>query len=411
MAKKRGNSEGTIHRRSSGSWRAQVTLEGRRLSHTGNTRQECQEWIRKTLTRIDKGMTFDSTKITFQEYLSGWLVIIKTSTKPRTWTHYGQLIRQYIVPRLGHIKVGDLRPDHIQSFYIVLQEQEIGVFTIRKIHAVLHSALSHALKLNMVGYNPASVAITPKKPAREMKIFDGSQVSQMLIAAKDTRLETILHLAVTTGMRQMELLGLKWLDLDWIKHTLKVERQLVRPEEGKAQFASPKTKFGRRTISLGSKTIESLRFHYERQHAERQAAGDEWEENGLIFTNPMGGPLDPCNLLRNFKKLLRDAGLPVIRFHDLRHTAASLMLNHDIPVLVVSRMLGHSRPSITLDVYGHLIPSMQAEVAEKMDELITPVELTVAPGCTRNSSSAGRKEFVPAPVGVEERRTPIPGGS
>jgi integrase len=126
---------------------------------------------------------------------------------------------------------------------------------------------------------------------------------------------------------------------------------------------------------LGSKAIEVLHSQYERQHADRRATGDLWTENDLIFSNAMGGPLDSRNLLRDFKNLLRDADLPMIRFHDLRHTAASLMLNHDVPVLVASRMLGHSRPSITLDMYGHLIPSVQAEVAKKMDELITPLEL------------------------------------
>jgi integrase len=178
----------------------------------------------------------------------------------------------------------------------------------------------------------------------------------------------------------MELLGLKWIDLDWIKQTIKVERQLARTERGKNEFAILKTKFGRRTVSLGSKAIEVMRCHYERQHTERRAAGDLWTENDFIFANVNGGPLTPRNLLRNFKKLLRDSDLPMIRFHDLRHTAASLMLNHNVPVLVVSRMLGHSRPSIPLDVYGHLIPSAQAEVAEKMDELITPIELV---NCTR----------------------------
>jgi integrase len=228
----------------------------------------------------------------------------------------------------------------------------------------------------MIGKNPASVAIKPKKPTREMAILDEIQVRQMLFAARCTRLGPILHMAVTTGMRQMELLGLKWDDLDWIKQTIKVIRQLARPEEGKLKFAPPKTKFGLRTVSLGSKAMEVLRDHYERQQEERRAAGGLWIETGLMFTNATGGQLDPRNLLRDYKKLLHDAGLPMIRFHDLRHTAASLMLNLGIPVLVVSRILGHSRPSITLDVYGHLIPSAQAEVAEKMDELITPIELS-----------------------------------
>jgi integrase len=123
-----------------------------------------------------------------------------------------------------------------------------------------------------------------------------------------------------------------------------------------------------------------VRNYYDCKNAERRAAGDDWKDNGLIFITADGGPLDPRNLLRDFKRLMQNAGLPAIRFHDLRHTAASLMLNHEFPVLVVSRVLGHSRPSITLDMYGHLMPSIQSEIAERMDALLTPTELS---GCSR----------------------------
>jgi len=158
-----------------------------------------------------------------------------------------------------------------------------------------------------------------------MEILDERQISQLLFATKESRYESILHLAVTTGMRQMELLGLKWIDLDWIMQTIKVERQLVRSEQEEIQFASLKTKFGRRMVSLGSKVIEVLRNQYERQRVERRAAGNLWTENYLIFTNDIGGHLEPRNLQRDFKKQLRDADLPLTRFHDLRRTAASLM--------------------------------------------------------------------------------------
>jgi site-specific recombinase XerC len=184
-----------------------------------------------------------------------------------------------------------------------------------------------------------------------------------------------LYLAVTTGMRQSEILGLKWTDLDWVNQTLKVERQLVRPEGAEIKFAPPKTKFGKRMLKLGDKSIEVLRNHYESQYKERMACKDRWVESGLIFTTSIGTPIHARNLIRYFKKLLNEAGLPEIRFHDLRHSAASIMLNHGIPVIVVSRRLGHARPSITLDVYGHLIPRMDEDAAQKMDELVTPVEL------------------------------------
>ncbi len=208
-----------------------------------------------------------------------------------------------------------------------------------------------------------------------MQIFDESQVNRMLVAARGHRFEALYQLAVTSGMREMELLGLKWTDLDWVRQTLKVERQLLRPHGQGIEFSSPKTRYGKRTIKLGSKTLEALRQHDQRQQQDRINAGDQWVEHGLMFTNHNGGPLEYRNLLRNYKRLLQDAGLPLIRFHDLRHTAASIMLNHNVPVIVVSRRLGHAKPSITLDIYGHLMPSAQDEVAELLDEMITPIEL------------------------------------
>ncbi len=283
------------------------------------------------------------------------------------------------MPSLVHLKVKDLRSEHIQGIYNRLLEQGAGVYTVLKIHTMLHGALQQAVKTGKIGRNPASFTQPPKEPATEMAILNESQVSQLLVAATWHRWEAIYHLAVASGMRQMEMLGLKWTELDWIKRTIKVERQLAKPDGEGVKFAAPKTRFGKRTIALGGITIEVLRGHYGRQQAERVAAGDKWNEHDLIFTTSLGGPIHPRNLLRDFKKLLQTAGLPDISFHDLRHTAASLMLNNGIPPIVVSRKLGHARASITLDVYGHLIPSMQVEAAEKIDELVTPIPLhTVA---------------------------------
>ena len=373
MAKKRGNSEGSIYKRPNGTWSVQATLQGRRLSRTFKTQRECQEWLKKTRGQIDDGMTLASTKVSLEEFLNEWLTSTKTSKALRTWQHYEQLIRTYLIPNLGEIKVRDLRPDHIQAFYNRLFDSQVGVHTIRKIHITLHSSLNQAVTTGMLGSNPASFVKPPKEPATEMAILNESQVSQLLVAAHGHRWEALFHLAVISGMRQMELLGLKWSDLDWIRQTLKIERQLARPDGDGIKFYAPKTRYGKRSITLGMKTIEILRKHYEHQQVERLSAGDVWQEYGLIFTTSKGTPIHSRNLLRAFKKLLQDAGLTPIRFHDLRHTAASLLLNQGIPVITVSRRLGHAKASITLDVYGHLIPSMQNEVADMIDDLVVPV--------------------------------------
>jgi integrase len=253
--------------------------------------------------------------------------------------------------------------------------QEVGVHTIQKIHTLLHSSLNLAVETGVIGRNPVSSAHPPKTPDTEMAIFDESQVSQFLVSIIGHRWEAVFHLAIVTGMRQMELLGLKWDDMDWIRHTIKVERQLARPDNNGVKFLTPKTRYGKRSIALGDRTIQELRNHIERQQAVRQADGSNWVENELMFTTRYGTPIMPRNLLRDFKILLWKAGLPAIRFHDLRHTAASLMLNNGIAPIVVSRRLGHSKASITLDIYGHLIPSMQTEAADLIDGLVAPTEL------------------------------------
>ena len=376
MAKRRGNNEGSIFRRKNGTWRAQVTLDGKRLSFSAKTRTECQEWLKRNINQIDDGMTYASTKKTIKDYMTGWLNSSKISMRRTTWVQYEQVTRDYIIPHIGHIKIRDLRPGQIQVLYGLLLEKKVGIHTVIKAHRILHSALSHAVKTGIISRNPASVVILPKEPSKEMEIYDKNQVSQMLLAARGHRWEALYYLAVTTGMRQMELLGLKWIDINWKQKTIKVMRQLLRTASGEGiKFGELKTKYSKRTISLGEKAIRVLKSHHKRQHDEEQAAEERWVKHDLIFTNSIGNPINQRNLLNNFKKLIMAAGLPNIRFHDLRHTSASLMLNYGVPVIIVSRRLGHAKPSITLDVYGHLIPTMQDEVAEMIDELVMPLEL------------------------------------
>jgi integrase len=192
-------------------------------------------------------------------------------------------------------------------------------------------------------------------------------------------------------MRQGELIGLKWADLDWEKMTLQVKRQVVRYYNGSFAFSKPKSRNGNRTVMLGKQVLEVLRAQQEKVWRMRKGAGKNWQEFDLIFPTKVGTPIQGCNLRRAFRKLLKVSGLPKIRFHDLRHTAASLMLNYGIPMLVVSRRLGHAKASITLDVYGHLVPGKQEEAAALMDELMTPISLEIAPKLHPNYPQEAKK--------------------
>jgi integrase len=373
MTKKRGQNEGTIYKRKDGTWAAQVSIQGRRLTKYAKTRSEARSWLRMTLAQVDKGITFLGAQMELGKYLEQWLVTVKTSVRPKTYAQYKQIVTSHIVPILGHIKLKDLRPDHIQSLYNTKLKSGTSIRTVRMIHAVLHRALNQALQMGTIIRNPSDAVIRPKLIKKEMKTLADTQVQTLLLAVRGTRYEALYLLAVTTGMRQGELLGLRWSDLDWVTRQVKVQRQLQRLPGNGMVFSEPKSASGRRVIALGSASIEILREHYKYQQLERLAAGERWIENDLIFPTIIGTPCEGSNLIRNFKSLLRKNNLPSIRFHDLRHTAATLMLQQGIHPKVVQERLGHSQISMTLDTYSHVLPSMQEEAAQKIDELIIPV--------------------------------------
>ncbi|MCH7662279.1 MAG: site-specific integrase [Chloroflexi bacterium] len=380
MAKKRGNNEGSIYKRKNGSWRALVTVQGQRLTRTFKTKRDGQEWLRKMLDEIDNGLLFESTLITMSEFMEEWLVSIEPAVRFNTFKQYKQVTEQHILPVLGKKRLRDVKPEHIQRLYNQKIRNGSSPRTVQLVHSVIHRALVHAVKLGLIPRNPDDATTPPRPKRKEMQFFDENQVQQLLITAKATndRFTALYHLAIATGMRQGELLGLKWSDMDWEAGALQVQRQITRKKGGGFAFTPPKTKSGTRRIELGSVTLAVLKEHQQTQFNEMMAVGERWQDHDLVFPSTIGTPMDRDHLRRRYKRLLKKAGLPDIRFHDLRHTAAALMLNNNIPVIVVSRRLGHAQPSITLDVYGHLMPTKQREVASLMDQLLTPIQIQIS---------------------------------
>jgi len=209
-----------------------------------------------------------------------------------------------------------------------------------------------------------------------MQTLDDYQVRQLIQAAEGSGIQTLLWIAVTTGLRKGELLGLKWSDLDWQTGRLQIQRQVQRRKGEGLVFCEPKSASGRRVIIFGEKSIQRLHDYKEEQYGERFRAGDRWEENDLIFPSPKGTPLDQSKVNKIYRECLKKASLPNIRFHDLRHTAATLMLQQGIHPKVVQERLGHSDISLTLNTYSHVLPSMQDEAAEKMDDLLTLTDVS-----------------------------------
>jgi integrase len=372
MAKIRSRNEGSVFQRPDGKWRAQVSIDGRRLSFLADTKKQGLAWILETKNQIDSGLTFQATGTTLKEFLDEWLTTVSSSSSKGTYFSYSWTVQKRIIPYIGNVNLMDLRPDRIQRFYNYLQKEGLSHHAVAVTHKTLRVAMSHAVKLRLIGRNPCSGTTPPKPQQREMNFYDDLQVRSLLKTARDIadKLYPLYYLAIHTGMRQAELIGLKWEDLDWGLSTLQVKRQVRHFKGASYAFLEPKSKSGTRTITLGKQALEILKVHKKEQEVFINSVGENWTDLDLVFPSGAGTPLTASNIRRAFRKLLAVSGLPKIRFHDLRHTAASLMLNYGIPVLIVSKRLGHSKPSITLDVYGHFIPSKQEEAAQLMDELM-----------------------------------------
>ncbi len=377
MAKKRGHNEGTIYQRSDGKYRAQISLDGHRLSHTADTQKECLDWVRKMALLIDDGLTYDGAKTTLEDFLDEWLTMKSTVVRSSTIRQYRQITRDYILPYLGGKKLLKIRPDQIQLLYNTHTSNGVSPRIVQLVHAVLRGSLNHAVKLGLLTRNPTAVAVPPKPKPKEKRVLDENQIQTLLIAAQEEQPEflPLYQLALTTGMRLGELLGIGWNDLDWDKGTLTINRQLKRVKDQGLVLQPPKTQAGRRTVKLGSSTWSLLKEH-RKAHIQRPLCRDPDGMNiELVFTQESGAPWGPRQVQRAFKELLKLAGLPNMRFHDLRHTAATHMLANGVDLLTVSRRLGHSKASTTLDTYAHMVSGTQEKAAAVMDEITTPVSL------------------------------------
>lgn len=376
MSRKRGQNEGGIYfYKRLNKWAAQVTIEGKRKTKYFDKKGDALKWLREMQNQIDQGLTLQGMNSTLGEYMHQWLESASPSLRPNTVADYAGYIRRHIAPELGDIKIAELRPDQVQKLYNEKAREGYSQTTIRMIHAVLHRALNQAVRWGIIMRNPASVVNKPKPRRKEMKIWNETEVVSFLSLFTGTRFDALFYLAVTTGMRKGELLGLKWNDLDWGNQELNIQRQLVRVTGKGRVFQEPKTAAGRRVVVLGNGAIERLRKHQAIQDDLRQFAGIRWKDHGVIFTTTIGTPENPDNVYHRFKGAIKKAGLPEIRFHDLRHTAATLMLKQGIHPKVVQERLGHSDISLTLNTYSHVTPAMQQDAADKMDELFTVREV------------------------------------
>lgn len=363
MAKRRSKGEGSIFfHQGKKLWVSKITLpDGSTKVKYGKTQKEVREHHQSALNQLRQGLLVKDDKITVSEFLNRYMESVgKHTLRPRTVEGYSSLIRIHITPGIGHIKLVQLRPDHLQAFYSQKLEAGLSKRTVQLIHSVLHKTLDQAMKWGMVSRNVSDLVQAPKPKKKTYKFFTKDQLNIFLDAVKGHQYYPIYVLAVYCGFWEGEVLGIHHEDIDLTRGVINV-RHAVLSLKGGLVVTEPKTESSKRAVTLLETALYVLKKHLE------QLKGNQ----GLIFTTRSGKPISPRNLVRHFKSALKEAGLPDIRFHDLRHSHASLLLAAGVNPKIVQERLGHSQISLTLDTYSHVIPSLQDEAAEKVEDLMS----------------------------------------
>lgn len=288
--------------------------------------------------------------------------------RPRTWQRYEEFVRLHLNPEVGHIRAAKLQPRDLDSMYRRLIESGMSPTTCGHLHRALHAALKLGMQRDMLYRNVAELTCAPRPAAHDVKPLSIEQVRDLIEAAEADPLGALFTVAVTTGLRQGELLGLRWDSVDLDARKLEVVGSLQRIPDRGLEIVEPKSKSSRRSVHLPSVAVEALRRHRVAQAAERLRVGPGWNDLDLVFPNSLGRPMNAANLIRrSFHPFLERAGLPTIRFHDLRHTCATLHLADGANIKVVAEMLGHSDVTTTLRTYSHVMPTMQADAVRAFD--------------------------------------------
>lgn len=375
MAGKRGNGQGSLTKTPTGKWIARITIEGKRVNKTFASYKEASAWMKETIHQASRGLTYDATRTCLADFLDSWIEIKKSRLRLASSQQYADTIRLYLKPYLGKLKMQELTPARIQAFYDGLVASGKGKRTVQIINITLRGALGHARRVGLLAYNPVDMVQAPRPERHEMAVWDEREVNAFLAHVRG---DVFFRVAFSTGMRKSELLGLKWEDIDWRTGMLQVRRQVYVPSGGGWRFQEPKTARGTRAIRLGPGLLGALREHFNITISQMMAAaGNSWNDHDLIFPNSVGKPRDGNAVTRKFERLAVEAGLPKIRFHDVRHTAASLLLAHGTPPVKVAAMLGQG-VQILLSTYAHYIPDNSETAALLMDEITTPILVSEA---------------------------------
>jgi integrase len=364
-------------------WQIPTVRNGKRrtIKRGGyRTRTEAQDALTTALAEYRDGSRVEPSKLTVREYfVTRWLPVVEHAVKPSTFRGYSDIVKNRIVPYLGDVKLSELTEGDVARLYSTLRsggrrngKGGLSEASLQHTHVVLRKALRDAVRgahgAKLLTRNPADDVQRPRRDRTEMQVWSAEELRRFLDATRDDRLYACWVLAATTGMRRGELLGLRWEDIDLEGGILSVRRSRVAAGYVVTEGS---TKSGRgRRVDLDPETVAILRRHRTRQLEERMAWGESWTDSGLVFKGEDGAGLHPQSVSQAFERRMSHVEVPTIRFHDLRHTHATLMLSAGVHPKIVQERLGHASITITLDTYSHVMPTMQADAAAKVGALV-----------------------------------------
>ena len=352
---RRSAGEGSIYKRKDGSWVDQYEVAGKRRYLYGKTRKAVDDRLKAKTKGGGLDLDAGAERMRVEAFLDRWLPAVKGTVRLSTFKRHEEAVRLHIKPSLGGLNLSKLNVLDVQEMYLSKLDEGLSPRTVQIVHSTLHKALKQAVAWSLVSKNVTEAVKPPQAQMKEMRTLSPVEVKRLLLAARGERFEVLYILAVTTGMRQGELLGLKHEDVDLEDEILRVRRTVRQGVAG-----PPKSATSTRSICLTRLAVEALREHKE------EHKGAEW-----VFSTRNGTPVNGHNLVnRSWRPLLDRAGLPRIPFHNLRHSCATLLLSRNVNPKIVQEMLGHATISITLDTYSHVLPNMQAGAVEAMEDVL-----------------------------------------
>lgn len=372
---------GHIRKRGKHSWTVYIYKgrdeSGRRRYDTSTvrgSRDDAEAECTRLLRDLDTGSYVEPSRMTVEDLLLKWLDSARMSVAPKTFERYEEIVRKHLIPTLGSRLLTKLRALHIEAYYAEAlatgrcnKRGGLSAQTVLHHHRVLRKALQKAVKWQLLTRNPAADVDPPRPERRQMQTLESDDTAQLLAAARRTRLYVAIVLAITTGMRRGEILALRWSDIDWQNRALSVRRSLEQTRKGGLRFKEPKTGRGR-LIALPPLTVTALKQHRARQAARRLQLGAVFQDQDLVCEAGEGSPWSPVAVTSAFRKLIAKLDLPRVRLHDLRHSHATHLLREGVHPKVVSERLGHSKVGVTLDTYSHVLPTLQQEAAQRVQD-------------------------------------------